>query len=407
MDPQEVVQLGGVTSEYLPTASTDLPMSEPNVMEDRVVYLEGKMGQVQQFLAGSVSLETLQQEISRQAEVIANLQIGIGTTDTATTSIPGGALTRSTKLRLPNLPIYDGARTDDGCYDWIRAAKNYMAADVQLRQGEIAPAAAVTFLSTYLQKDALTWWMNLVDSASRSLPGMVVPTSMESLFQLMEIHFTPLDLNNRLKQEWKKLKQGGRSVNEFQTDFNRLINRLRPVPSNHEQCERVRDGLDSWLFRRVEETLQTGLNAGSFVTVVSAGGELVGQLKNIFEESPILLFQTAARLEGIDLENKSRRKDAGVAKYRSAQGQINAAQASPSKPLKDYSKLQCYTCQAIGHISPHCPRNEGSNNTRGRGGRGRGRGRGGRGRGRGQLKAIMPPPLYPVLPRSSVLVTKN
>ena len=295
---------------------------------------------------------------------------------------PSSRIAFATKLNLPSLDKYDGKRTDDACYDWIRSVRSIIEADDAFREDHMNQGQLLAFVASHLQKDALAWSEGVKNRDLQRAPGVKIPTSVNELLEEIEKYFTPLDLQARLRLSWKDLKQGKSTVNQFQSAFLRLINRIQPPIPAQEQSQKFLDALNPWLHQEVLKTIR--MPKGShFITILDHT-----------LPSPDFLFQMAAISESIWLENRDCKREFKEDRNSRRQSSARLNTARAGKKVIDLSTTECYNCRKTGHHASNCPDKapgEGqrvSSRGRGReGGRGRGRGRGNRGRG-GSLHAV-------------------
>ena len=282
-------------------------------------------------------------------------------------------MTWTTKLKLPDLDKYDGRRTDDGCYDWIRSVRNIIEADEAFREKNTNPTQLLTYVASHLQKDALAWWDGVKKRDLYAAPGVKLPSTVDELFEEMEKYFTPMDLQARLRTKWKNLKQGPKmTINELRTEYNRLINRIKPPIPVQEQSQKVLDALNPW---RNESVLHE-------IRFPQADGTTAVK-DNVFPD-PDYLFQLAAISETIWNESNDRKKELTREKDRKRGEFARLNNAKVKGSGVDVSGIECYNCHEKGHYASTCSARPAGENSRGSSrGRGRGRDRGG-GRGRGK-----------------------
>nr|CAD1837501.1 unnamed protein product [Ananas comosus var. bracteatus] len=208
------------------------------------------------------------------------------------------------------------------------------------------------YLAThYLERTAKVWWKRIKRNRASDLP----PLTWEEFRGLFYVNYFPNSEKKKLQEQFRKLKQGSRTVEEYEREFSHIVDCVRDV---------VRDDRDR------ADWFERGLRADIYRAVH------ILKLTTFAEVLDRALWAEQGNAH-IREEREASEKDGGKKRAQGSSGAQTRSRKPPKYPRTqskgrgpqrcticggnheprtcDQREGKCFTCGQAGHISRHCP----------------------------------------------------
>ena len=139
---------------------------------------------------------------------------------------------KSFKLKIPE---FKGSTVAEELLDWFVTVEEILEFK-QVPLERCAPLVAIRF-----RDRAAAWWSQV--KATRSLLGKSKITSWDKLKKEMQKNFLPYNFDQLMFQKFQNLRQGTRTVDEYATEFFKMINRVEVRDTEDQLVMRFIGGL--------------------------------------------------------------------------------------------------------------------------------------------------------------------
>lgn len=202
---------------------------------------------------------------------------------------------------------------------------------------EVLLNRCVPLIAIRFRDRAAAWWSQV--KTTRLRLGKTKITTWDKLKNEMQKKFLPYNYDQLMFQKFQNLRQGSRSVEDYATDFFRMINRLE-VRDTEEQltmrfvgglCQQIQHTLNLFRPQSISETHQQALT-------IEAQNRTGSQSWNTSRQNRLPTSTTPAPGSDTTTENK----ETVIVHV------VNNQQARPGG-------MRCYTCGEAGHRQSACP----------------------------------------------------
>ena len=143
-------------------------------------------------------------------------------------------------------PMFDGEVMDPGIVENWLATMEMLFGDARAQDQD-----KVSLAAHYFDKRARLWWRGVQRDRSPSLP----PIDWEEFRRLMFVEYFPDSDKRKMREDFRKLKQGGRSVREYEREFTHFVNCVPDVAkTDQDRAECFVRGLRPDIFRTVHQS---------------------------------------------------------------------------------------------------------------------------------------------------------
>ncbi|XP_020184919.1 uncharacterized protein [Aegilops tauschii subsp. strangulata] len=161
---------------------------------------------------------------------------------------------------------FNGTGTPVVAADWLRIMER------RLEVMQVQPAQKVMFATIQLKGNADIWWENVHSSLP---PEHATPTWEFFRTQFIEKYY-PASYIERMENALSKLRQGNKTIQDYETEFNDIIRFVRTVANNDkEKARRFKDGLEQQY-----RVVLSVAGSSSFASLVENAKKIEFELQN-------------------------------------------------------------------------------------------------------------------------------
>nr|CAD1837632.1 unnamed protein product [Ananas comosus var. bracteatus] len=215
----------------------------------------------------------------------------------------------------------------------------------------------------HLDGEAYRWWLDIQENPSMDLAAI----TWKKFKKLLLAHYFPDSVKRKMEQDLRNLRQGDRSVAEFEREFSRLLHCMPFVVRDDEDKAHIFErGLRPSIFRFVQSSnLQTYREVVNRALIVEGGAADVQERRESLDKGKGK--RTAA--EGASQTHfrrplkhpRSQQRWRGSAAQRGGSDRRRPPQCvicgGPHFPPQCSHRVsRCYECGQEGHIRTECPR---------------------------------------------------
>ncbi|XP_020104822.1 uncharacterized protein LOC109721567 [Ananas comosus] len=142
-----------------------------------------------------------------------------------------------------NPPMFDGKEADLWVVETWLTAMEALFEDIYTLERDKVPLAAHCF-----EKDAQIWWQK----AKKKRASNLSPLTWEEFREMLFMEYFPDSDKRKMKEDFRKLRQGNRSVREYERKFTHLVNCVPGmVHTDRDRADCFERGLRPDIFRTV------------------------------------------------------------------------------------------------------------------------------------------------------------
>nr|CAD1820576.1 unnamed protein product [Ananas comosus var. bracteatus] len=254
--------------------------------------------------------------------------------------------------------IFDGEKVDH----WV-VEKWLMHMEKLFRDTFVEERDRVWLATHHLDGEAYRWWLDLQENPSIDLAAI----SWKKFKELLLAHYFSTSVKRKMEQDLRNLRQGDRTVAEYEREYSRLLHCVPFVVRDDEDKARIfEQGLRPPIFRFVQSSnLQTYREVVDRALIVESGAAEVQERREAMDKGK------AKRLaaEGASSTHSRRPPKHPRSQQR---GHDSAAQRGGSDrrrpspcvicggphfpPQCSQRAGRCFRCGQEGHVRAECPR---------------------------------------------------
>ncbi|XP_020080555.1 uncharacterized protein LOC109704198 [Ananas comosus] len=176
----------------------------------------------------------------------ANVATGSGTSnleDVAAAVERKRALAALMMFQKFDPPVFDGEKVEPWMIEsWVDSMETLFEDLYTLERDKVHLA------TRYLERTAKVWWKRLKQDRSPDLP----PLTWEEFWGLLYAKYFPDSEKKKLQEQFRKLKQGNRSIGEYEREFSHIIDCVpEVVRDDRDQADWFKRGLQSDIYKVV------------------------------------------------------------------------------------------------------------------------------------------------------------
>nr|CAD1822933.1 unnamed protein product [Ananas comosus var. bracteatus] len=215
----------------------------------------------------------------------------------------------------------------------------------------------------HLDGEAYRWWLDLQENPSTDLASI----SWKKFKELLLAHYFPISVKRKMEQDLRNLRQGDRTVAEYEREFSRLLHCVPFVVRDDEDKARIFErGLRPSIFRFVQSSnLQTYREVVDRALIVESGVADVQEQREARDKGkakrPAAEGASQTHSRRPPKHPRSQQRGRGSAAHRGGPDRRRPSPCvicgGPYRPPQCPQRAgRCYQCGQEGHIRTECPR---------------------------------------------------
>nr|CAD1835028.1 unnamed protein product [Ananas comosus var. bracteatus] len=265
---------------------------------------------------------------------------------------------RLNEFRRCSPRVFDGEKVDH----WI-VEKWLMHMEKLFRDTFVEERDRVWLATHHLDGEAYRWWLDFQDHPSTDLAAITWTRFKE----LLLAHYFPTSVKRKMEQDLRSLRQGDRTVAEYEREFSRLLHCVPFIVRDDEDKARIFErGLRPSIFRFVQSSnLQTYREVVDSALIVESGAADVQEQREARDKGkakrPAAEGASQMHSRRPPKHPRSQQRGRGSVTHRGGSDRRRPSPCvicgGPHYPPQCPQRAgRCFQCGQEGHVRTECPR---------------------------------------------------
>ena len=245
--------------------------------------------------------------------------------------------------------VYKGDRA-------VMPIKNFLySMNTYIRETNVPPAKQVDVATTYLEDDALTWW---ISHSSKFTDADKAHWTIETVLTAIEREFMPRMAASDARNKLKQIKMKREQYKDYYDEFSKLLVSAGNV-AEREKVDWFMAGLTKHYVDSLPGLTRVPQDQLTYEQLVDACEVLASYGKNGTQSSPAGNTTEPMDLSGAEMKKKAFAKQHQQQQQLQQQQQKQKQSKHPRLSADQKAKLRaegkCFICTKEGHVSRDCP----------------------------------------------------